>query len=57
MRNRSVAGIALTCVGLSACGGSEPRQHGVLDTAAQPLRAQFDADSGKVRDIFIASPT
>lgn len=56
MRNHSLA-IALICLGLVACGGGEPRQHEVLEAAAQPLRAQFDADSGKVRAIFLASPT
>lgn len=57
MSTRSLVGLAMTCLGLAACGGGEPRQHEVLDAAAQSLRAQFDADSGKVRAMFLASPT
>lgn len=31
--------------------------HVVLDGSLEPLRSRFDADSGKVRAIFLASPT
>lgn len=48
---------ALTAVLFAACGGGEPMPHRVLDPSAEPLAEQFDADSGKVRAIFLASPT
>lgn len=44
----------------AACGGSpatEARSHRVLDDGLEPLRVAFNADSGKVRAIFLASPT
>lgn len=44
----------------AACGGSpetEARDHRVLDDGLEPLRIAFNADSGKVRAIFLASPT
>jgi hypothetical protein len=43
---------------LAGCGagGSAPA-HTVLSDDLSPLRAQFNADTGKVRAIFLASPT
>jgi hypothetical protein len=43
---------------LAACGagGSAP-VHTALSDDLSPLRAQFNADAGKVRAIFLASPT
>jgi len=34
-----------------------PAQHQALTASFEPLRAQFQADSGKVRAILLASPT
>jgi len=34
-----------------------PAEHQVLKASFEPLRAQFQADSGKVRAILLASPT
>lgn len=49
--------LGLPCVLLSTCGGSMPSEHTVLEDSLELLRSQFNADSGKVRAIFLASPT
>jgi hypothetical protein len=50
----SVPGV---CV-LAACwGGGSAQPHVSLDATIDPLRSAFNADSGKVRAIFLASPT
>lgn len=41
----------------AACGGGTPVAHEVLDARSEPLRTDFEADSGKVRALFLASPT
>lgn len=38
------------------CGGGQVSPHENL-ASLDPLRAAFNADSGKVRAIFLASPT
>lgn len=40
-----------------ACGGGRTVPYEVLNAASEPLRSQFEADSGKVRAVFLASPT
>lgn len=53
-------GSALALAGLvlfSACGGGAPVPHEVVGVTSEPLRSAFDADSGKVRALFLASPT
>ena len=41
-----------------ACGQSGPApRHTVLSENLPELRAQFNADTGKVRAIFLAAPT
>jgi hypothetical protein len=48
---------ATMAVGLfAACDRSNPSPHMSL-TSLEPLRSAFNADSGKVRAIFLASPT
>lgn len=43
---------------LVGCGpGARPVAHTVLSNGLSPLRAQFNADAGKVRAIFLAAPT
>lgn len=53
-------GLLLCCgtvVAFTACGsGGPPSTHKVLQGDDAPLRAAFNADSGKVRAIFLASP-
>ena len=41
----------------SACTQNAPSDHEIVDGDAEPLRSAFNADSGKVRAIFLASPT
>ena len=57
MRARNLMAVAaLVVVGLPGCKRSSETQHVNL-TSVEPLRAAFNADSGKVRAIFLASPT
>lgn len=43
---------------LAACRSGSPVQpHNTLSANAEPLRSAFNADSGRVRAIFLASPT
>lgn len=58
-RNLVTGGVlGAVILSLTACGGSDaPVDHRVLGPTAESLRAAFDADSGKVRAIFLASPT
>ena len=41
----------------SCSAGAEPLSVATLDPAGEPLRAQFDAASGKVRAILLPAPT
>lgn len=41
---------------LAACNKARPSAHTTL-SSVDPLRSAFNADSGKVRAIFLASPT
>lgn len=56
MSNRSSIVLAGLLV-LAACGRGGPVPHHVLDANSEPLRTAFDADTGKVRALFLASPT
>lgn len=49
--------LALGCTLMAACGGGRVSEHVALDGSLEPLRAAFEADGGKVRAIFLASPT
>ena len=42
---------------LAACDRSGPASAHETLTSLDPLRSTFNADSGKVRAIFLASPT
>jgi uncharacterized lipoprotein YmbA len=43
---------------LAACGATAPNPgYQVLDARAEPLRTAFNQARGKVRAIFLASPT
>lgn len=43
---------------LAGCRPSGPApSHTVLSGDLSPLRSQFNADAGKVRAVFLASPT
>lgn len=48
----------LIALSVGACGmlGDAP-EHLVLEDSIEPLRARFNADSGKVRAILLGSPT
>jgi hypothetical protein len=52
LRFFSIAGAAL----LAACAGGPEAPHHSL-TGVDALRSAFNADSGKIRAIFLASPT
>lgn len=56
---RSMTAVAVFAALGAACkpsGGGASRSHETL-ASIEPLRAAFNADSGKVRAIFLASPT
>lgn len=56
-RSSHLPGIALATA-LVACQPAGPdRPHTVLGSEAQELRAAFNADSGMVRVVMLASPT
>ena len=57
--HRPFSWLALTVgLALAACsGGNATMSHVALASSLSPLRAAFNADSGKVRAIFLASPT
>ena len=42
---------------LAACVGAAPSPHATIDGDVSSLRRAFNADTGKVRAIFLASPT
>lgn len=49
---------AVVVAGLAGCNPAGPdRPHTVLGSDLSGLRAAFNADSGKVRVIMLASPT
>jgi hypothetical protein len=48
----------LTVLSFVACGMlNDAPEHEVLEDSIEPLRARFNADSGKVRAILLGSPT
>ena len=55
-RRAGAAIAALTLAAMSGCNRGHQSPHVVL-TSLDQLRAAFNADSGKVRAIFLASPT
>lgn len=57
-RSRRRNGAWLTGLTLAAVGcGGPTAEHLVVGDSVEPLAAAFEADSGKVRAIFLASPT
>jgi hypothetical protein len=56
MRRAGAAIATLTCTAIAGCTRGHQSPHVVL-TSLEQLRAAFNADSGKVRAIFLASPT
>ena len=59
MRSRQVASLAVVlAAGLfAACKQAAPAAAHVSLSSVEPLRSAFNTDSGKVRAIFLASPT
>ena len=55
-RNRLASAVLLVAALLLGCNRSPQSTHVNL-TSIEVLRAAFNADSGKVRAIFLASPT
>jgi hypothetical protein len=56
--NRFVLWLWATLLVLLGCGPSAPATgHTVMSGDLSPLRLRFNADVGKVRAIFLASPT
>lgn len=51
---RSLAPIALI---LTASAWASPPDYKALDADAEPLRAAFNADAGKVRVLMLVAPT
>lgn len=56
MRRAGTAIATLTFAAAAACNRGHQSPHVVL-TSLDQLRIAFNADSGKVRAIFLASPT
>lgn len=56
-RNHLVLPSLLLAAAAAACGRSAPVVSHTNLFTLDPLRAAFNADSGKVRAIFLASPT
>lgn len=58
-----VARLFAVLVGVAGCGAAEQEEkersvgYEVLDADARPLRDVFNADSGSVRVLMLASPT
>jgi hypothetical protein len=52
------ATVLITTLLLISCGAEGPvQQHDSIAANAEPLRSAFNADSGVLRAIFLASPT
>ena len=56
-RNPMALAVLLTVAVFAGCKSSAPQAPHVSLTSLEPLRNAFNADSGKVRAIFLASPT
>ena len=54
---RAVFALTLAAIALVGCKRSAPESPHTSLTSLEQLRAAFNADSGKVRAIFLASPT
>jgi len=52
-----VGTVLLASAALAACGRSSSEAAHVSLSNIDPVRTAFNADSGKVRAIFLASPT
>jgi hypothetical protein len=55
-RRAFLAAVLLLAGSVAACNRSAPAAHLTL-SSLDPVREAFNADSGKVRAIFLASPT
>lgn len=54
---RAVFALISAAIALTGCKRSARESPHTSLTSIDPLRAAFNADSGKVRAIFLASPT
>ena len=54
---RAVFALMSAAIALAGCKRSAPQSPHTSLTSLDQLRAAFNADSGKVRAIFLASPT
>jgi hypothetical protein len=57
LSHRLSAVVLASATAFTACRRSVPEVPHVRLTSLDPVRAAFNADSGKVRAIFLASPT
>jgi hypothetical protein len=57
MRVRYLLAAGGVLAALAACRSGHVAPHVTLTGSFAPLRAAFNADSGEVRAIFLASPT
>jgi hypothetical protein len=56
-RNAVCLAVLLLAVAPGCARQGQAPPHTVLPQDLSPLRAQFNADTGKVRAVFLASPT
>ena len=56
MRGRASV-LGALALALAGCGGGPVQSHVALDSSTVSLRSAFNADSGRVRAILLASPT
>jgi len=54
---RAVFALMSAAIALAGCKHTAPESPHTSLTSLEQLRAAFNADSGKVRAIFLASPT
>ncbi len=57
MNFAATVGVVTLALGLTAVGGPQATGFTSLDVHAEPLKAAFEADAGKVRVLMYVSPT
>ncbi|MEE8147480.1 MAG: hypothetical protein V3T24_07755 [Longimicrobiales bacterium] len=57
MNFAATVGAVTLALGLAALGGPQAPGFTSLDAQAEPLKAAFEADAGKVRVLMYVSPT
>lgn len=57
MHFAATVGAVTLALGLAALGGPQASGFTSLDAHAEPLKAAFEADAGKVRVLMYVSPT